>query len=141
MLFKFTNKTKERDRPIIRWRIGGGIVWDGDDEGGLPVKRYQASGDENTTEQGGNIMMSKMAVFDSSLEIFHQMPFSVQRSSSRQGKSGEKGGMEKERGRGIVTNEFSHWALPRSDSIREPSNDRVGWICGFTKDQSLEGAE
>ena len=105
MLFKkFTDKIKERDRPIVRWRIGRG--GDGDDEGGLPVKRHQASGD-------GNVIHDEMpsgpeAVFDGSLEIRHWMPFSVQRARER----AEKGGMGERGGAVIlkqeVNNEFRH---------------------------------
>ena len=80
-----------------------------------------------------------VAVFNGSLEMRHRMLSLVQRSSSGQGKGGERGGAEE------LKQEVRHWALLRSDSMGVPSDDRVGmeevdFRRDLTKDQNLEGA-
>ena len=84
-----------------------------------------------------------VAVFNGSLEMRHRMLSLVQRSSSGQGKRGEKGGAEELKQE--VKNSLRHWALLRSDSMGVPSDDRVGMEevdlrRDLTKDQKLEGA-
>ena len=76
------------------------------------------------------------AVLDGSWEIRQRMPFSVQRSSSRQGKGGEEGGMGERGGAEVLKQEeLRHWALSRSDSMASQAplslcpitNTRTSW--------------